>query len=177
MSSERLSHIVALRFTAKLEEGDDVPQPYKGDPKTHGLDKPRGGGFSIMQNLQKDLHEESYEEADEKKPKTGSIRPIIRQAMYWCGPDRTYRLTRSEQNGGDVSCPKCRESMELERFTRKEKLYRCPECGFKVPTGKITTQKIEIEIHPDGEVEVEVELDMTASKVAKRFIESLKERP
>ena len=36
---------------------------YSGDPKVHGIDAPRGGGFSIMQRLQKDLHEESIEDA------------------------------------------------------------------------------------------------------------------
>lgn len=36
---------------------------YVGDPKTHGLEEPRGGGFTIMQNLQKDLHDEATEQA------------------------------------------------------------------------------------------------------------------
>jgi len=46
---------------------EDVPSgdQFVGDPKTHGIDEPRGGGFSIMQNLQKDLAPESKEEAED----------------------------------------------------------------------------------------------------------------
>lgn len=36
---------------------------YSGDPKTHGIDTPRGGGFSIMKRLQDDLHDESIEDS------------------------------------------------------------------------------------------------------------------
>lgn len=156
---------VAARFAAEKE---DVPPDYQGNPKTHGIDDPRGGGFSIMQNLQKDLKEEQDEELDkpEKKDRKGRVlAAAVRQAMYWCSPGRTYRLTRQEQDGGVAVCPRCRSQMEKERFTRSEKMYRCPECGFKVPTGKVTTQKVEIEVEPDGDVEVEV----TRAHVATQF--------
>ena len=47
--------------------------------------------------------------------------------------------------------------MERQNFTRSDKLYNCPGCGFKIPTSKTVTQKVEVEIAPDGTVEVEVE--------------------
>lgn len=52
------------KFLAVTEEKEDATtDEYVGDPETHGMDEPRGGGFSIMQDLVDDLHEESYEES------------------------------------------------------------------------------------------------------------------
>jgi len=135
---------------------ENDPQ-YVGDPEMHGLDKPRGGGFSIMQNLQKDLHEESKEEAKDGEPRVASeLRS--RRGMYWCSPERTYRLSKGEQEGGQATCPKCKAGMEIEPFTRSEKMYRCSECGFKIGTGKAVTQRpqVEVEVEPDGEVEITI---------------------
>jgi hypothetical protein len=159
---------ISLRVAAKFAEKVDVPPDFQGDPKTHGIEQPRGGGFSIMQNLQKSLVKEEEKERKEGEKKKEQeeekinasdlreFRAAVRQAMYWCNPGRTYRLTKQEQNGNAVVCPQCKTPMEKERFTRSEKMFRCPKCGFKVPTGKVTTQKVEIEIEPNGEVEVEV---------------------
>jgi ribosomal protein L37AE/L43A len=237
--------------------GDD-PQ-YVGDPKTHGMDEPRGGGFSIMQNLAEDLHKESLEEAKKGEPRVMSRRSSLsleyrsarihwgrrdmvtgqafgsgakatyfygafregsppelhvfigknlgqigkhpdrtikvadfaeamtaadkfendlkhgklasggfrsRRGMYWCAPGRTYRLTQDEQASDAAVCPKCGGKMELEPFTKGEKMWRCPKCGFKVPTGKAVT-KVEIEVDQDGEVEVEV---TSASMRSRRMI-------
>lgn len=71
-----------------------------------------------------------------------------RRAMYWCAPDRTYRLTQQEQASGLATCPKCKVEMSKERFTRSDKLLNCPECGFKVPTSKAVT-KVEVKV-PEG---------------------------
>lgn len=210
----------------RVKRAEDVPPEFQGNPKTHGIDTPRGGGFSIMQNLQKDLREE--EEKERKKARTMKARDwwkdvlndvqghlsfgdydlagkgleklessfknaygfhkIIRQiknlikskenldkmaeslsealyrferdvekgqreariankvAMYWCGPGRHYRRTRGEQNNGVALCPHCREEMDLQKFTRSEKLYCCPECGFKIPSGKVVDERLVNEI-------------------------------
>lgn len=76
-----------------------------------------------------------------------------RRAMYWCAPDRTFRLTQQEQESGSAVCPKCKAEMQVEPFTRSEKLMICPECRFKVPTSKAVT-KVEVKV-PEG-VSVEV---------------------
>lgn len=191
---------VSERFAAKI----DVPPDFQGNPETHGIDEPRGGGFSIMQNLQKSLVKEEENERNDGTQKkeqeeakinaSESCKVIdaslterstvwhtdgtvvqkervlddptyvernvftaaVKEAMYWGGKDRTYRMTKQEQSCGQATCPKCKGRMEKETFTRNEKMFRCSECGFKVPTGKVTTRKIEIEIEPDGGVEVEV---------------------
>jgi ribosomal protein L37AE/L43A len=222
------------------------------------MDEPRGGGFSIMQNLAEDLHQESKDEAN-KGPRMMSRRSSLpvearsthihwgnrdsftgwsfgkgakatyfygafqkggapelhvfvgkdiagvnkhpdrtirvadfvdameeadkfeaqlqgkkvaveglrsRRGMYWCAPGRTYRLTQEEQASDAAICPKCGKPMEMESFTKSEKMWRCPKCGFKVPTGKAVT-KVEIEVDPDGEVEVEV---TSASLKSRRMI-------
>jgi predicted RNA-binding Zn-ribbon protein involved in translation (DUF1610 family) len=123
---------------------DDAPPDFVGDPKKHGIDEPRGGGFSIMQDLQEDLHKEQKGTAG--KSPTASAGMKSRRAMYWCAPERTYRLTKGEQEGGAAVCPKCGATMALEPFTKSEKMWRCPECGFKVPSGKAVTQKVEVEV-------------------------------
>jgi len=71
-----------------------------------------------------------------------------RRAMYWCAPDRTFKLTKQEQDSGSVVCPKCRTEMSKEPFTRTEKLLMCPSCGLKVPTSKAVTN-IEVKV-PEG---------------------------
>jgi ribosomal protein L37AE/L43A len=124
---------IAKESVAGREETDDVPPDFVGDPKVHGIDEPRGGGFSIMQTLQDDLRKE------EEKERTSSLRS--RRAMYWGGAGRTYRLDKREQDGSKpICCPKCKEPVTVEPFTRQEKLYSCPGCGFKVPSGKVITE-------------------------------------
>jgi DNA-directed RNA polymerase subunit RPC12/RpoP len=87
-----------------------------------------------------------------------------RRAMYWGAPDRIYRLTKNEQENGMAVCPRCRAEMQKEPFTKSEKLYTCPSCGFKVPSSKTTTTKIEIEVE-DGEV---TDVDVTTAKKDKK---------
>jgi DNA-directed RNA polymerase subunit RPC12/RpoP len=244
---------------------DDAPNgnQFMGDPETHGIDKPRGGGFSIMQDLQKELAPESRSEAEEgpkvagKEPGVrdgtgpygrrnrkdmqeclfeeekvaserqrissivevvttswnddGSIKrtldthwdddvtesddmPVVashreatvsiakkwidmdirdkgrkssslrsRRALYWGAPGRTYRMTKNEQEQGVHICPRCKGEMEQQPFTKSEKLVTCPGCGFKVPSGKLVTErpKVEVEVSPEGGVEVEIEASST----------------
>ena len=212
---EKLASNVERSFLAKKDM--NVPPDFVGDPKDHGIESPRGGGFSIMQNLQKDLHEESYEESGVKPPKTGShhcermtcsscgsvqtcrckaakidsvgicydcqqlasgnpgmFTAAVKEAMYWCSPGRTYRMTKSEQDSGISICPKCKEAMETESFTRSEKLHRCPGCGFKVPSGSVTTQRLEpeIEITAAG-----VRVDRSLLKDVEKVLKSLNTKP
>jgi len=128
---------------------------YVGDPETHGLKEPRGGGFSIMQDLQEDLHEESFEESN-KPPRTARESDDglkSRRAMYYTGPERQFRLTKNEQSEGGACCPKCRGNMDLQPFTRSIKLYVCSDCNLKVPTDKVLKERAPVqETHtmPDG---------------------------
>ena len=84
--------------------------------------------------------------------------------MYWGAPDRVYRLTKNEQQNGTAVCPRCKAEMQKEPFTKSEKLYTCQECGFKVPSSKTTTTKIEIEVQ-NGEV---TDVDVTTARRTKK---------
>lgn len=61
----------------------------------------------------------------------------IRNALYWYGPDRKYRLTRVESNEGSYYCPKC-DQIEMKKTVYKrmkgtsEKLFGCPSCLFLI---------------------------------------------
>lgn len=79
-----------------------------------------------------------------------------RRAMYWHSPNRTYRLTRSEQQNSLATCPKCTGEMQKEPFTKSEKIFVCPSCKFKVPTGSVVTEKVTVDIDANGGVEVTV---------------------
>ena len=100
-----------------------------------------------------------------------------RKAMYWCSPERTYRLTKGDQEAGTATCPSCGGEMAVEPYTRSEKMWRCGDCGFKVPSGKAVTRKVEIEIEPSGEMEVEVVASLRSRRsVAKAAKKELKKR-
>jgi hypothetical protein len=131
---------------------------FVGDPKTHGLKEPRGGGFSIMQDLVGDLAEESIKESDKSRYPDGpsAIKSNdglkSRRSMYYMGPERQFRLTKNEQSQGKTGCPKCSGDMDLQPFTRSIKLYVCSDCNLKVPTDKVLTERVPQETHtmPDG---------------------------
>jgi len=174
-SSRRGSVVVADNA---IPSGDQ----FVGNPDTHGINEPRGGGFSIMQDLQKDLHKEMKHESDidgnprvgrrgsasffvDKGGVTADASLKSRRAMYWGAPDRVYRLTKEEQESGSALCPKCQKEMALEPFTKSDKLYTCQKCGFKVPTSKTTNTRITIDVDKNtGEVDV----DVTTAKGKKR---------
>lgn len=51
---ERLAYWVGMAAAEQVPHGEE----FVGNPETHGIDEPRGGGFSIMQDLQKSLVKE-----------------------------------------------------------------------------------------------------------------------
>jgi DNA-directed RNA polymerase subunit RPC12/RpoP len=60
-----------------------------------------------------------------------------RRAMYWSSPERIYRLTKREIVDSSALCPKCRKEMELEPYTKTDRMYRCQLCGFKIPRSSV----------------------------------------
>jgi len=116
--------------------------------------------FKGLRGEQRELHDKWMEYMEGlrggRKSSVSTLRS--RRAMYWTDKDRVYRLTRMEQDGGGAVCPKCKKEMSKEPFTRSDKLYNCPSCGFKIPSSKVVTErKVEVELEPDGTIEVEVE--------------------
>lgn len=138
----------------EVEQAEADPQ-YVGDPEVNGIDEPRGGGFSIMQDLAKAQKKESLEQAD-GNPAVSPIQAAdrktqhlkSRRAMYWCSPGRTYRMTKSDVASGSPRCPKCCGDMGRHNFTRSEKLFICDECGFKISSDKVLTEKPVVEAVP-----------------------------
>jgi ferritin len=106
-----------------------------GDPNKHGIETPISGGFGIMQQIVKTQRDEMLQESQSGNPKVAGMHS--RRAMYWCNPARTYRMTQREVLDDTVICPKCKQALELEPYTKSEKMYRCPECSFKVPRGNV----------------------------------------
>jgi ribosomal protein L37AE/L43A len=179
---ERMSSDLGGARRGRMSAADmQVPagDNFVGDPETHGIDEPRGGGFSIMQNLQKDLvKEQKTTAADQDGTGPDGAGPTGkgegpckeaarrgRNAAYWCAPERTYRMTREEQENGVPLCPKCRIDMSKEPFTKSEKLWTCPKCGFKVPTTKLTT-RVTVDVDEQGDVEIDVKKASRRSRMA-----------
>jgi hypothetical protein len=59
LSDRRVASADIVSFDEETAEDNEQ---FMGDPEIHGLDEPRGGGFSIMQDLQDDLHKESIKQ-------------------------------------------------------------------------------------------------------------------
>lgn len=59
-----------------------------------------------------------------------------RMGIYWRSKDRRYRATRSEQQSGAYSCPKCKGNLRKAIFRRdkgiSERLLGCQSCMFLV---------------------------------------------
>ena len=137
--------------TASEEQAIGQTEQSVGEPEARGVEQPIGGGFDVMQQL-------VQTQRDTFKPEM--IKPTVasrrgRKAMYWCAPDRTYRMTKCEQEGSPIQCPQCKAEMALESFTRTEKMYVCPECRFKVPTSKVVKQSIQIDVDSQGDISME----------------------
>jgi predicted RNA-binding Zn-ribbon protein involved in translation (DUF1610 family) len=54
------------------------------------------------------------------------------QSLYYKQSPRVYKQTNQELENKEVWCPKCKTNMDKETFTKSKKIYRCPECGFKI---------------------------------------------
>lgn len=153
--SELRKILKGIKTASDEVQSEDVPhgEQYLGDPDEQGVEEPVGGGFSIMQDLVDVQREEMLKQYYEG-PKTASRR--CRKAMYWCGPDRTYRLKRSEQNGGTAVCPKCKGELHLEPFVKGDRMYVCDGCKFKVPTSKVVTKSVQIDVDGEGAMSVKM---------------------
>jgi predicted RNA-binding Zn-ribbon protein involved in translation (DUF1610 family) len=113
-----------------------IPPEFISDPKLHGMKDSRGGGFSIMQDLQEDLHEESLENV--VKASIDYTNLHSRRAVYHKEKGRVYQMSKSESETGTLRCPRCKqEGLERQPFTRGVGIYVCPSCGWKITTDNI----------------------------------------
>ena len=119
----------------EASESVSEDEQFVGDPKTHGTEKPRPGGYTIVQNLVKDLSRENKKEI-KKGPRT-SHRLRSRRGAYHVEKGRTYKKTKYEVDNDVVVCPRCRGEAEKQSFTKSTKLYVCPDCGWKITTDKL----------------------------------------
>lgn len=85
--------------------------------------------------------------------------PKAKLALYWAGPDRQYKMTRTESESNTPVCPKCGSDFPLKKAIYKrrdgssEKLMGCPGCMFLIkvedilnftPSSKDVKIKIEV---------------------------------
>lgn len=103
---------------------------------------PISGGFNIMQNLVKELRQESIKDS-EVVDGEGPQPLRSRRALYHRERGRVYQRSQEEQTDGIVYCPRCRKqrhrkvSMSLNPYTKSEKIYICSACGWKITTGNL----------------------------------------
>jgi hypothetical protein len=77
-----------------------------------------------------------------------------KQALYWAGQDRKYRMTRSEAGANCPNCPRCGEGHPLRKAIYKrrggnnERLMGCPGCMFLIKAEDIiiNSQVSELEV-------------------------------
>ena len=80
-------------------------------------------------------------------------------AVYWAAPERTYALSRKE-TPSEAKCPKCGSLLQLEPFTRTEKIYICSnqDCKWKIQKSKVVTR-------------VKINIASELTKIARELIE------
>lgn len=76
-------------------------------------------------------------------PKAVVAAYMKKEALYWAGADRQYRMNRKESESGCACCPRCGPSYPLEKTVYKrregtsEKLLGCRNCLFLIKEGDI----------------------------------------
>lgn len=109
--------------TASSKRDTDVPGGYTADPEKHGLEEPRGSGFSIMQDLQDDLHKESYKDSGIKV-----------KASDLSGYKTFAQILNEQHEKGDghirLKCVKCGNGQTC-RCRKPHELFMgiCQECS------------------------------------------------
>jgi ribosomal protein L37AE/L43A len=138
-----------------LFKGDPLYDDWRGEVvkslEKKGLIEPKGGKASLTRKGDGAWENSSFG----MSASSGLLRS--RRAMYWMDKGRSYRMTKQEQSTGGALCPKCKGEMTKEPFTRKEKLWNCQDCGFKVPSGSVHTgpRIVDVEME-DGKLEIEI---------------------
>jgi len=72
--------------------------------------------------------------------KHSSVRRVaeayVKKALYWAARDRQYRPTQEEIETGEYICPRCKGSMGMARYKRRngitERLLACHRCLFLI---------------------------------------------
>lgn len=82
---------------------------------------------------------------------------FVKKALYWAARDRRYRPSRGEQEGGQYTCPKCKDRTLLPATYKRrdgvsERLLACPSCLFLIKRDDI----ISPERDEDGDITVVV---------------------
>jgi predicted RNA-binding Zn-ribbon protein involved in translation (DUF1610 family) len=58
-------------------------------------------------------------------------------AVYHHDVGRVYKRSKGEVEKESCICPKCKDIMERQPFSRGVKIYICPGCGWKIPSNKV----------------------------------------
>jgi len=72
--------------------------------------------------------------------KAASVRRVaeayVKKALYWAARDRQYQPTQEEIDTGNFICPRCKGSMGMARYKRRngisERLLACHGCLFLI---------------------------------------------
>lgn len=55
-----------------------------------------------------------------------------RLALYWRASERKYKASKREVASGSYICPKCHSAMKKTRFSHRQDLKQCYDCGFAI---------------------------------------------
>jgi predicted RNA-binding Zn-ribbon protein involved in translation (DUF1610 family) len=142
--SRRGSRIVADNA---IPSGDQ----FVGNPDTHGINEPRGGGFSIMQDLQKDLHKEMKQESLDTGPRVASRRGTA--SFFVAEGGVTADSSLNAGMFGDMpppNCPHCNGEREWDR----PGVARCHFCRKKEHVRKSDDSSLNAVVRKDDWVVV-----------------------
>lgn len=73
---------------------------------------------------------------------------FLKKSIYWASQDRKYKMTRSEDSSGQMTCPKCSGHLKRAVYKREDgastKLYGCQECLFLIREDDILNHPVNL---------------------------------
>lgn len=112
---------------------NDPVLPYEdeflGNPNNHGVAQsgPIDGGTDVMQKLLEKMRVEQKQ----------VLKEVQKTAAYFKSKGRIYQRSKFEKAEDVCICPKCKEHMNLEPFTKGIKIWICPDCGWKISENNV----------------------------------------
>jgi hypothetical protein len=161
---------------SRRSAADPATDPqFVGDPAAHGMDKPIGGGFSIMQNLVKDQRQEMHEESQGGQPK-------MAKSVKATGEMGSHDIQPGGEHYGwaqDVE----KAAKKIQRFTKNKVRFKemRPFDVYQGPYALLTSGKLwsgerEGEYFFDYQLGAEKGVTGTPDEIAEAILSYLKSR-
>lgn len=95
-----------------------------------------------------------------------AVASVYKNALYWYGQGRKYRMNQGELDDGLPNCPKCKANLRKTTYKKRTKLYVCPDCFFCIKPSDIHGLPSYIQDEPFSDDELGDDIYVAALKEA-----------